>query len=268
MATAFTGLNGKAVDVIILGDCLEVMKQFDSNSIVGAIITSPPYPGNKEWGDLYKPEKFEEAHNYLNRVWDECLRILAPGCKLIINIANTGRRPYRPNTYKIYQWAENKCEPLGEIIWYKGYAQIGTAWGSYCNPSDPALADQHEYILVFRKYGKRANKQRGYFIEPKDFTSWRNSVWLISPERASKIGHPTPFPLEIPKRLIQLYTYPGEIVLDPFCGSGTTCLAARQLKRKYIGIEINPQYYELAIQRMNCMFIQEKLDIGDFSMRK
>jgi len=210
-------IEGKAMDLpvnkIICGDCLEVMKEWPDNC-VDLVVTSPPYPGNnKMWGKLFRAENYEEAHLFLAKVWNECLRILRPGCKLIINIANTKRRPYLPNVSKLYQTI--KAEPLGEIIWHKGYGQCGTAWGSYCNPSDPSLADQHEYIVVFRKYGER-HKRPGYILSPRDFKSWRNSVWQIPPERASKIGHAAPFPEEIPKRLILLYSYEGEVVCDPF----------------------------------------------------
>ncbi|MCD6144114.1 DNA methyltransferase, partial [Thermococcus sp.] len=116
---------------IICGDCIEVMKEMESDS-VDLVVTSPPYPGNnKMWGDMFNEKNIKKAHNFLSRVWDECIRLLKPGCKLIINIANTKRRPYIPNTHYIYSSIENKIEPLGEIIWNKGYGQIGTAWGSF-----------------------------------------------------------------------------------------------------------------------------------------
>ena len=250
---------------IILGDTLEELKKL-SDSSVDLVVTSPPYPGVcNMWGDLYKPENFNEAHKFLNQIWDECLRVLNPGGKLCINIANTKRRPYLPNTFKIYQWAENKCEALGEIIWNKGYGQCGTAWGSYCNPSDMSLADQHEYILVFRKYGER-KKQSGYYLNPFDFKSWRNSLWNIPPVQASKTGHVAAFPLEIPKRLILLYSYPNEVVLDPFMGSGSTGVAAKQWDRSFIGIDHNIKYTDLAINKIQNtiqqdLYFKEKCDI-------
>lgn len=235
---------------IICGDALEIMKEMPDKS-VDLIITSPPYPGNdKMWGDMFKSDNYKEAHQFLNVVWFQCERVLKNGCKLIINIANTKRRPYIPNVFYIYSFILMiPMEPLGEIIWYKGYPQIGTAWGSYCNPSDPALADQHEYILVFRKFGER-EKKSGYYLSPRNFKSWRNSVWKIAPEKATKIQHVAPFPITIPFRLIQLYSYEGELVVDPFIGSGTTACAAKDLKRNYIGIEINEKYCEIARDRL------------------
>ena len=234
---------------IYCGDCLEIMPLMEPEN-VDLVVTSPPYPGNYSmWGELFAPKNFQSAHLFLKRTWNESLRILAPGCKLAINIANTQRRPYLPNTHKIYEWAEHKCEALGEIIWNKGYGQCGTAWGSYCNASDPSLADQHEYILIFRKDGER-KKKSGYQINPGDFKSWRNSIWEISPEKAGRLNHVAPYPKEIPHRIIVLYSYEKEIIMDPFLGSGTTCVAAKNLNRKSIGIEINPKYCEIAVKRL------------------
>ena len=238
------------------GDCLEIISGIEK---IDLIITSPPYPGvNNLWGELFTANNFNKAHEFLNTVWDKCLERLNNGCKLIINIANTKRRPYLPNTHKIYGWAENKIEPLGEIIWNKGYGQCGTAWGSYCNPSDPSLADQHEYIIVLRKYGER-KKQAGYFLNPKQFKSWRNSIWNIAPAKAQKIGHVAPFPLEIPQRLILLYSYENEIVLDPFCGSGTVAIVCEKLKRQWIMIEKEEERCELAAKRIEAEASQLKL---------
>ena len=236
-------------EILYQGDCLQVMKTLDAES-VDCVITSPPYPGvNNLWGELYKAENFDKAHNFLNSVWDECLRLLRPGCKLIINIANTKRRPYLTNVARVYWWARDKVEPIGEIIWNKGYGQLGTAWGSFRSPADPALADQHEYILVFRKFGKRQKPEDYEKIDLKDFKSWRNSMWNIPPAKASKVGHVAPFPIQIPSRLIILYTFKGETVLDPFNGSGTTGMACIKLGRNYIGIEKESKYCELTCKR-------------------
>lgn len=236
-------------EILYEGDCLEVMKTLSAES-VDCVITSPPYPGvNSMWGELYKTENFDKAHEFLSYVWDECLRLLRPGCKLIVNIANTKRRPYLPNVARVYWWAKNKIEPTGEIIWNKGYAQLGTAWGSFRLPSDPSLADQHEYILVFRKFGKRQKPESFDKIDLKDFKSWRNSMWNIPPAKASVVGHIAPFPIQLPSRLIILYTFKGETVLDPFNGSGTTGEACIKLNRNYIGVEKESKYCELSRKR-------------------
>ncbi len=180
-------------EILYEGDCLAVMKTLKAES-VDCIITSPPYPGvNNLWGELYEAENFDKAHNFLDQVWDECLRLLRPGCKLIINVANTKRRPYLPNVAHLYWWAREKIEPTGEIIWNKGYGQLGTAWGSFRMPSDPALADQHEYIVAFRKFGKRQKPENFEKIDLKDFKSWRNSMWNIPPANVSGMSRPSPF---------------------------------------------------------------------------
>jgi len=237
------------MEILYEGDCLKVLRTLPSES-VDCVITSPPYPGvDVMWGEMFKAENFDKAHDFLDRVWDECLRVLRPGCKLLINIANTKRRPYLTNVARVHWWARSKVEPKGEIIWNKGFGQAGTAWGSFRLPSDPSLADQHENILVFRKFGKRQKPESFEKIDDADFKSWRNSMWKISPAKASLVGHVAPFPLQIPYRLITLYTFRGETVLDPFNGSGTTGEACIRLERNYIGIEIEGKYCELSRTR-------------------
>lgn len=241
--------------------CLDTMARMEKES-VHLVFTSPPYPGvNNMWGELFRAENFNDAHTFLNSVWSECLRVLKPGCKLIINIANTKRRPYLPNVKKIYEWSENRCEPLGEIIWNKGYGQNGTAWGSFRSPSDPSLADQHEYILVFRKQGAREKPKEFNKIDLFNFKSWRNSIWSIPPAKASKVGHCAPFPPEIPKRLITFYSFEGEIVYDPFIGSGTTGLEAERLGRSWIGSETIPKYCTLAEKKIEAFRMQTKMEL-------
>jgi len=228
-------------------DCMEILPQLPK---VDLVLTSPPYPGNnKMWGDLFKDDNILGAHTFLNLVWDLCVSRLRAGGKLAINIANTKRRPYIPNTYYIYDHLIGLVEPLGEIIWNKGYGQLGTAWGSFRSPSDPSLADQHEYILVFRKYGERHKPEAFEKIPVGDFKSWRNSIWNIAPAKASVVNHIASFPPAIPSRLIVFYSFEGDLILDPFLGSGTTAYCAKKLNRKCIGIEIEEKYCEIAANR-------------------
>lgn len=236
-------------DEFIQGDTLEVLKGMDTESI-DFILTSPPYPGNPFWGEAFKPENWQIAHEGLGLVWDECVRVLKPGCKLAINIANTCRRPLIVNTAIIHIYLMDKIEPIGEIIWTKGVAQTGTAWGSWLSPADPSLSDSHEYILIYRKYGDRHKPETFEPIPQKLFCSWRNSVWSIAPVKRSQNEHPAPFPVAIPLRLITLYTFKDETVLDPFMGSGQTALACIETNRHYIGIEHNPEYVQQANERI------------------
>ena len=143
-----------------------------------------------------------------------------------------------------------KCR--GEIIWDKG-ASVGAscAWGSWRSPSNPSLRDVHEYILIYSKgdYKHKGNKDNAT-ISAEDFTEYTKSIWRMSTASAKKIGHPAPFPLTLPERLINLYTFKGDTVLDPFMGSGTTAVACVHNDRKYIGFEINGDFYNLALKRM------------------
>jgi site-specific DNA-methyltransferase (adenine-specific) len=140
----------------------------------------------------------------------------------------------------------------GEIIWNKAASAGGsTAWGSWLSASNPTLRDVHEYILVFSKGAFGRDKQaKTSTIQRDEFLEFTRSVWEFPSESARKIGHPAPFPMELPYRLIQLYTFANEIVLDPFCGSGTTCIAALKSGRHYVGYELVEEYVNLSGQRL------------------
>ncbi len=216
------------------------------------MVTSPPYNARKEYDlDLDLGEYLE----LLNKVWRETYRALVPGGRACINVANLGRKPYIPlHSYIIDQMVEIGFLMRGEIIWAKGAsASPSTAWGSWRSPGNPVLRDTHEYILVFSKQNfarRAANPQRQSTLSREDFLEWTRSVWTFPAVSARKVGHPAPFPEELPHRLVQLYTYTGEIVLDPFAGSGTTCLAARRGGRGFVGYDTNPAYLELAQKRL------------------
>jgi site-specific DNA-methyltransferase (adenine-specific) len=126
------------------------------------------------------------------------------------------------------------------------------AWGSYKSASNPVLRDVHEYILIFSKGGfGRDAKGRENTISKEDFMEWTKSVWTMPTESAKKVGHPAPFPVELPRRLIELYTFKDDIILDPFMGSGSTALAALSTNRRYVGFEIAPEFAERARQRID-----------------
>jgi site-specific DNA-methyltransferase (adenine-specific) len=149
----------------------------------------------------------------------------------------------------------------GEIIWNKASsASPSTAWGSWQSAANPVLRDIHEYILVFSKESfsrKRGNKKDT--ISKEDFLEWTKNIWTFPAVSAHSIGHPAPFPEELPHRLIQLYTFNGDVVLDPFCGSGSACLAALKDGRHYIGYDIETEYVELANQRIKAHSSQKSL---------
>jgi DNA modification methylase len=227
----------------------EVMDELPEYS-VHLMVTSPPYNASKEYDqDLNLPEYL----GLLKRVWAETYRVLVPGGRACINLANLGRKPYIPlHSYIIEQMLELGYLMRGEIIWNKAAsASPSTAWGSWMSATNPVLRDVHEYILVFSKDTfKRKRMGRESTIARHDFLEWTKSVWSFPAVSARKIGHPAPFPEELPHRLIQMYTFKGEVVLDPFVGSGTTCLAARADSRNYVGYEVNEEYVRLAEERL------------------
>jgi site-specific DNA-methyltransferase (adenine-specific) len=141
----------------------------------------------------------------------------------------------------------------GEIIWDKASSgSPSTAWGSWCSAANPTLRDVHEYILIFSKYSfsRKNPTKRKSTVSRKEFLEFTKSVWKFAAERATKVGHPAPFPVELPYRLIQLYTFKEDVVLDPFMGSGQTAIAAIKTSRHYIGYEIDKTYARLAESRI------------------
>ena len=217
---------------------------------VHLMITSPPYNASKDYDrDLSLPEYL----TMLKAVWQETYRVLVPGGRVCINVANLGRKPYIPlHTYIIDLMMDTGFLMRGEIIWDKGSsASQSTAWGSWQSASNPVLRDVHEYILVFSKSTfKRNREHKDNTIGRDEFLAWTKSVWTFPAVSAKKIGHPAPFPEELPHRLIQLYSFVGDVVLDPFAGSGTTCLVAAMDKRHFIGYDINEEYLKLANDRI------------------
>jgi len=227
----------------------EVMSEIPDYSI-HLMITSPPYNVKKEYDEDLS---LNEYRTLLKTVFKETYRVLVTGGRACINVANLGRKPYIPlHSYIIEDMLDIGFLMRGEIIWNKASsASPSTAWGSWLSAGNPVLRDIHEYILIFSK--ESFSRRRGHkkdTITKEDFLEWTKSVWTFPAVSARSIGHPAPFPEELPHRLIQLYTYKDDIVLDPFCGSGTACLTALKDDRHYIGYDIEPSYVKLADQRI------------------
>ncbi|HPZ08832.1 MAG TPA: site-specific DNA-methyltransferase [Candidatus Eremiobacteraeota bacterium] len=227
----------------------ENMEELPDNS-VHLMITSPPYNVGKDYdGNL----TLKEYRDFLKRVWSETKRVLVPGGRVCINIANLGRKPYIPlHLFIVEDMLKLKFLMRGEIIWNKSAGgSPSTAWGSWKSPKNPTLRDVHEYILVFSKGTFSRKSDRKSTISRDEFLEFTKSTWTFGAESARKIGHPAPFPVELPYRLIQLYTFEDEIVLDPFMGSGQTAIASIKTKRHYAGYDINEEYVKLAQRRIN-----------------
>ncbi len=227
----------------------EAMQELPDNS-VHLMVTSPPYNVRKEYDDDLT---LDEYLDLLRRVFKETYRVLATGGRACVNVANLGRKPYIPlHAFVVEVMLELGFLMRGEIIWNKaGSAGASTAWGSWRSASNPVLRDVHEYILIFSKESfSRPAKGRENSITRDDFLEWTKSVWSFPAASAKQVGHPAPFPEELPRRLIELYTFRGDVVLDPFCGSGTTCLAALRAGRHYVGYEVRQDYCDLARTRI------------------
>lgn len=249
------------LNTIIASSC-ENMKDIPNNSL-HLMITSPPYNVSKEYdNDL----SLNEYLNLLKNCFTETYRVLVDGGRACINIANIGRKPYIPlSDYVSKIMIEIGFNMRGEIIWNKSAgAGISTAWGSFQSASNPILRDVHEYILIFSKgsYKRERDKEekelRKDNITKEEFIEWTKSVWTMNTESAKRIGHPAPFPEELPNRLIKLFSFTNDIVLDPFMGSGTTAIAAIKNNRNFVGYEINKEYINLANNRILNLKINEE----------
>ncbi len=226
----------------------EDMKELPDNS-VALMITSPPYHVGKDY-DSDTP--FQEYLDLLERVFTETHRVLEPGGRAVVNVANLGRRPYISLSSHVVHMMERIGYLMrGEVIWRKGKAASGsTAWGSWMSASNPIFRDVHEYCLVFCKGRWQRVRKGKNTIDKEEFLDATLSVWDIQPESARRVGHPAPFPVALPKRFIELFTFERDLVLDPFLGSGSTAVAAIESGRHYAGYETNPEYVAIAEARI------------------
>jgi len=245
------------VNKFILGSA-ENMKELPNNSI-HLMITSPPYNVSKEYDDDLSLKEYLQL---LENTFKETYRVLVNGGRACINVANLGRKPYIPlSDYVSKIMLEIGFNMRGEIIWNKAAsASPSTAWGSWQSAANPILRDVHEYILVFSKGDyKREKGEKQNSISKDQFMEWTKSIWTMNAESARRIGHPAPFPEELPFRLIQLYSFKGDIILDPFMGSGTTAVSALKTDRKFVGYDISKEYNELAEKRIEPLIKQTKM---------
>ena len=228
----------------------EKMDELPDNS-VHLMVTSPPYNVGKDYDEDFT---LEEYLQFLKNVWKEVYRVLVPGGRICINIANLGRQPYIPlDAFIVKDMLDLSFLMRGEIIWNKGSsASPSTAWGSWLSAANPTLRDIHEYILVFSKgtFSRKNIYKRKNTISKEEFLELTKSIWTFGAESARKVGHPAPFPVELPLRCIKLYTFENDIVLDPFIGSGTTAVAALLSNRRFVGYDIERGYVEIAERRI------------------
>jgi site-specific DNA-methyltransferase (adenine-specific) len=248
------------------------------DSSVHLVVTSPPYWKLKDYGDDkgigQSSSSYEEYLSSINAVFRECVKKLTPDGKLIVNIMPlllTGKNTKfnRRVTKSVLTDLEQFMDSLGNMyfhslfIWDKRKAVRFSSWGSYPHPPNFLSSFPWEWIIVFSKGGKRppvdpAIKEASK-ISHEEFTNWvQNSIWDFQPASAKQEGHPAPFPEELPRRCIRLYSFVGDTILDPFAGSGTTLKVARELERNSIGYEINPVFEKLIREKIGATETEAK----------
>lgn len=238
-----------------------------ADNSVALTVTSPPYFAGKEYEtDLaagHVPASYVDYVEMLTEVFAIGARKLEPGGRIAVNVANLGRKPYRSLSADVIHILQDRLGLLmrGEVVWQKARGAGGScAWGSYKSPQNPVLRDVTERVVIASKgrfdraVSRAVRAEEGLpsqaTIETDEFLEATIDVWEIPSESARKIGHPAPFPVALPRRLIELYTYQGDLILDPFIGSGTTAVAAMESGRHYVGFDTDHDYLTLARERI------------------
>ena len=239
----------------ICGDSRESLKQLPDNC-VDLIFTSPPYNFGREYEDTDDKIDWHEYFDILFPIFDECIRVLKYGGRIVVNI-QPAFSEYTPTHHIISDFFRDrkliwKCE----ILWEKNNFNRYTAWGSWKSPSSPYLKCTWEFLEVFCKGSlKHDGDPKDADIDADSFKKWVVAKWSIAPEiNMQKYDHPAMFPEALAARVLRLFSFRGDVILDPFAGTGTTCLSAVMNQRRYLGIDISPKYCETAEERLRVLF--------------
>lgn len=233
---------------------------------IDLIVTSPPYNVDIHYGSFRDDISYEKYLEFTEMWLKKAYSLMKPDGRMCLNVPldkSKGRKG--AGFQSVYADITNIAKSVGlkyfsTIIWNEGNISRRTAWGSWLSAKAPYVIAPVEVIIIFYK-NKWAKIQNGESDITKDeFMKWTNGVWTFSGESKKKIGHPAPFPVELPKRCIKLFSFVNDTVLDPFLGSGSTLIACAQLKRKGIGVEIDEKYCKLAKDRLireACIYQEE-----------
>jgi DNA modification methylase len=271
LSDAAVPLPHRIGDPFVCGDARK-MDEIDDGS-VALVVTSPPYFAGKKYEEELDregvPSSYLEYLELLREVFAECKRKLEPGGRIAVNVANLGRKPYRSLSADIIRILQDDLHLLlrGEVIWQKSEGASGScAWGSFRSAANPVLRDITERVIIASKgrfdraISVKEREAEGLPFESSlssdEFMAATLDVWAIPPESARRVSHPAPFPVELPERLIRLYTYADDLVIDPFMGSGSTLVAAAKVGRRYAGFDLDPEYVEIARTRVRAIEVK------------
>jgi site-specific DNA-methyltransferase (adenine-specific) len=229
---------------------------------VQLVVTSPPYNLGKDYGAARDDATYQEYLHWVGGWCRELYRVLEPGGRLCLNIPldinlsfDRGGKRTTSKQPVLADFTDLLVRRLGfvyntTILWLEGNVSRRTAWGSWLSASDPWVNTAAETILVLsRDQRKRLGRGKTSDVSREEFMAWTLGMWTFNGQNTSQYGHPAPFPEELPRRLIKLFSFREDVVLDPFLGSGTTCRVAKNLGRRSIGVELNPEYCAIAANR-------------------
>jgi len=258
-------------NVVEVGDarCLNL-----PDRCAGLVFTSPPYHVGKDYDS---DQSFEDYLALLQGAFTEAFRVLEHGGRILVNVAGLGRQPYVPLPGIVARiLGEVGFTLAGEIVWIKSTAPRSMAKGTFFSPQHPVIEDLSERIVMAVKgdFGRvpKVNERKTLglpfagdmdidALQRTNWMSWASDLWFVAPVSAKQIGHPCPFPPELAERAIRMYSFVGDLVVDPFAGSGTTCQVAHEFGRRFYGVDLDPDYVVLARQRLSsvtpCLFNPE-----------